>query len=78
MQTLNGNQIDSVGGGLINPISGLGWGFVGYCYGRFLLAAAGLEGGAAALVGGTAIYVASQLPALPPPTEGGAFYVHKQ
>lgn len=43
-----------------------------------LLVAAGLEEGAAVVVTTVAAYTVHELPELPEPTEGGAFYVHKQ
>lgn len=50
---------------------------VGFAYGS-LLVAGGLEEGAATVVTAVVAYTVHELPELPPPTEGGAFYVHKQ
>lgn len=83
MKNLTVNQVDMVSGGVVKGPSGgsmidaIVTGIIGFGYDA-LLGAVGVEGGAAAIVSGVAIYAAHELPALPPPTEGGAFYVHKQ
>lgn len=49
----------------------------GAAYGA-LCAAAGLEEAPAVIATATVTFLVHELPELPPPAEGGAFYVHKQ
>lgn len=82
MQTLDARQIDMVSGGVAKAPSGgdildaIITGLAAYGYG-LLLSAVGFEGGTLALTSGVAVFTAHELPALPPPPNGQAFYVYK-
>lgn len=83
MRTLETAHLDMVSGGLAAAgpsMSGMLdaaiTGFASYGYG-LMLDAVGLEGGAAALATGVAAYMAHEIPPLPAPPNGKAFYVYK-